>query len=150
MGLPKTYKIRSSHLEEAARYTSLAVTLLAASLCVRNVHAAGPVVAARSTRPHEAEVAEAHPDTEFTSAGPTTGRPESCAQLIVPRLPGAWHPTTIRASDQAAPESGNARPGRSSSHAIALIRQPSAVRTNCVEIAPRPSKGTPFKTPRLA
>ncbi len=39
---------------------------------------------------------------------------------------------------------------RSSSHAIELMRQPSGVSTNCVEIAPRASKAVPFCTPRFS
>jgi hypothetical protein len=42
---------------------------------------------------------------------------------------------------------GNDKPGRSSSHAIALILHPWGVRMNCVEIMPRASNGTPFIVP---
>ena len=39
---------------------------------------------------------------------------------------------------------------RSSSHAIELMRQPSGVSTNWVEIAPRASNAAPFWTPRFS
>jgi hypothetical protein len=38
-------------------------------------------------------------------------------------------------------------PARSSSQAIAVIRQPLGVAMNCVEIMPRASNGTPFIVP---
>jgi hypothetical protein len=41
-------------------------------------------------------------------------------------------------------------PERSSSQAIELIRQPSGVRTNCVEITPRTSMGSRLVIPRFA
>ena len=78
------------------------------------------------------------------------------ARLLACAARGGRRPERVRSGPYwAAPNpvasylSGSFKPGRSSSHAIELIFQPAGVRTNCIEIRPLISNGTPFNVPDL-
>jgi hypothetical protein len=84
-------------------------------------------------------------DPHAFGAGCPAGPRRACPRGTGSRVEGARRRrrSLLRAARTQRPIYGaageTARPGRSSSQAIELIRQPSGVRMNCVEIAPRTS-----------